>query len=120
MIVLPLALAALGILLILLGQFAIPTAAMLVLWGLFTTPTPVAWGTWMTRVIPDDLEAGGGLQVALVQVAITFGALAGGLLFDTAGWSGPFVLAAALLVAAAALAAKAASFQPISTNRGSQ
>ncbi|MDB5587184.1 MAG: opdE [Devosia sp.] len=119
LIVLPLALAVLAILLVLLGQFAIPTAALLVLWGFLTTPIPVAWGTWMTRVIPDDLEAGGGLQVALIQVAITFGALSGGLLFDTAGWWSPFILAAALLLASAALAARAASFQQTNTRRGS-
>ncbi|MET3897408.1 putative MFS family arabinose efflux permease [Devosia sp. UYZn731] len=119
LIVLPLALALLAILLVLLGQSAIPTAALLVLWGFLTTPIPVAWGTWMTRVIPDDLEAGGGLQVALIQVAITFGALSGGLLFDTAGWWSPFILAAALLLASAALAARAASFQQTNTRRGS-
>lgn len=119
LIVLPLALALLAILLVLLGQYAIPTAALLVLWGFLTTPIPVAWGTWMTRVIPDDLEAGGGLQVALIQIAITFGALSGGLLFDTAGWWSPFILAAALLLASAALAARAASFQQANTRRGS-
>lgn len=119
LIVLPLALAVLAILLVLLGQSAIPTAALLVLWGFLTTPIPVAWGTWMTRVIPYDLEASGGLQVALIQVAITFGALSGGLLFDTAGWWSPFILAAALLLASAALAARAASFQQANTLKGS-
>lgn len=112
LVVLPGVLAVLAVLLIVLGHCAIATAALLVLWGLFTTPIPVAWGTWMTRVIPRDLEAGGGLQVALVQVAITLGAFSGGLLFDAAGWWSSFAFAAVLLTAAALLAASAASHLP--------
>jgi predicted MFS family arabinose efflux permease len=108
LIVLPCVLAVLSVLLILLGHHAAATAALLILWGLFSTPIPVAWGTWMTRVIPRDLEAGGGLQVALVQVAITLGAFSGGLLFDVAGWWSSFALAAVLLTAATLLAASAA------------
>lgn len=76
---------------------AIAVAAILLLWGLFSTPIPVAWDTWMTRVIPGDLEAGGGLQVVLIQFAITVGAFAGGLLYDTTGWQSTSVFAAALL-----------------------
>jgi predicted MFS family arabinose efflux permease len=77
---------------------------ILVVWGLFSTPVPVAWGSWMTRVIPNELEAGGGVQVALVQLAITGGAFSGGLLFDTAGWASAFLFAAALLLLATGLA----------------
>ncbi|RYG87476.1 MAG: MFS transporter [Alphaproteobacteria bacterium] len=109
LVAVPALLAGLALLLIPFGHMAIMTAAMLVLWGILTTPIPVAWGTWMTRVIPRDLEAGGGLQVALVQVAITLGAFSGGMLFDGAGWWAPFVLAAVLLTGATALAAKAAT-----------
>lgn len=116
---LPAVLALLALLLIGLGPFAALTAALLVLWGLFTTPIPVAWGTWMTRVIPDDLEAGGGLQVALVQTAITCGACFGGLLFDHAGWWSPFVLSAALLMLAAVLAALAASLSHLNRKSSS-
>lgn len=104
LIVLPLAIASLSLALIGLGHVPVAVAALLVLWGFFSNPIPVAWGTWMTRVIPNDLEAGGGLQVALIQFAITAGAFGGGLLFDNAGWQGPFVLGAALLVLASALA----------------
>ncbi|TPJ32699.1 MFS transporter [Mesorhizobium sp. B2-8-3] len=104
---LPTVLAIIALLLIALGPFAIATAALLIAWGLFTTPIPVAWNTWMARVIPHDLEAGGGLQVALIQFAITFGAFAGGLLFDAAGWWSPFALGAVLLLGSALLAAAA-------------
>lgn len=69
-----------------LGSFAFATAGLLLLWGLFTTPVPAAWTTWMTRTIPDRLEEGGAWFVALIQFAITSGAFAGGLLFDHVGW----------------------------------
>lgn len=106
---LPTLLSVIAVLLILLGAAPIPTAILLVGWGLFTTPIPVAWGTWMTRIIPNDLEAGGGLQVALIQFAITMGAFTGGLLFDRAGWWSPFALGAALLFCSIPLALLAAS-----------
>ena len=109
---LPAMLAIIALSLIALGPSAIATAALLMLWGLFTTPIPVVWNTWMTRVIPNDLEAGGGLQVALIQFAITFGAFAGGLLFDGIGWWSPFALGALLLFGSA-------SFAVAATTRGS-
>jgi len=104
---LPLALAAIALMLIALGSNSWAVAALLALWGVFTTPIPVAWGTWMTRVIPDDLEAGGGLQVALIQSAITLGAFAGGLLFDHVGWWSAFALGAALFLGGGLAAAAA-------------
>ena len=104
---LPSGLAMLALLLIALGPFTAVTAALLVLWGVFATPIPVAWNTWMTRIIPGELEAGGGLQVALIQFAIAGGAFAGGVLFDTAGWWSAFLLAAVLLAGSALLAALA-------------
>jgi predicted MFS family arabinose efflux permease len=61
------------------------TAGLLALWGLVATGDPVAWGTWLTRALPHDIEAGGGLQVALIQLAMTLGATVGGLVFDAAG-----------------------------------
>jgi predicted MFS family arabinose efflux permease len=94
---LPAVLAVLAVSLVLFGQIGVAAAGLLIVWGLFSTPIPVAWGTWMTRIIPNDLEAGGGLQVALIQLAITGGAFAGGLFFDTTGWWSAFVFAALLL-----------------------
>ena len=103
----PAALAAIALLLIGLGPVAIATTSLLMLWGFLTTPIPVAWGTWMTRTVPDQLEAGGGLQVALIQFAITFGAFSGGLLFDSVGWWSAFALGALLLLGSAIVAAAA-------------
>jgi predicted MFS family arabinose efflux permease len=103
LIALPLAIGALSLALIAFGSLPVAVAVLLVLWGFFTNPISVAWGTWMTRIIPNDLEAGGGLQVALIQFAITAGAFGGGLLFDNAGWQGPFVLCTALMALTAVL-----------------
>jgi predicted MFS family arabinose efflux permease len=107
LIALPSTLALVALLLIVVGPYAWATAALLVLWGLCNTPVPAAWNTWMAKVIPNELEAGGGLQVALIQLAIAGGALAGGVLFDTVGWWSAFLLAAALLAGSALLAASA-------------
>ncbi|WP_421760665.1 MFS transporter [Devosia sp.] len=106
---LPAVLAGLALLLVLFGHSGWAVAAILVIWGIFTTPIPVAWGTWMTRVIPGELEAGGGLQVALVQGAITAGAFLGGMLFDAAGWTSTFLFSAALLAVASLTALLASS-----------
>jgi predicted MFS family arabinose efflux permease len=104
---LPGLMAVLSISLIVAGHLPVATACMLVLWGFLANPIPVAWNTWMAKIIPNDLEAGGGLQVALIQFAITFGAFTGGLLFDSTGWWSPFALAAVLLTGSALLAALA-------------
>ncbi len=103
----PSLMALLALLLIAFGNLPVVVAAMLLVWGFLANPIPVAWNTWMTRVIPNDLEAGGGLQVALIQFAITVGASVGGLLFDTTGWWSPFVLGAVLLAGSALLATRA-------------
>jgi len=105
---LPLALAILALLMVPAAHIAPPFTALLFLWGLCTTPIPVAWGTWMTRVVPAELEAAGGLQVALIQFAITAGASAGGLLFDHVGWWSAFLLGALLLLGSSLLAITAA------------
>lgn len=101
---LPALMAVIAIALIAFGSSPVTVAILLLAWGFLANPIPVTWGTWMTRVIPNDLEAGGGLQVALIQFAITFGAFTGGLLFDASGWWSPFLLGAALLGLSAILA----------------
>ncbi|MER9306947.1 MFS transporter [Mesorhizobium sp. M0293] len=108
LIVIPLVMAALAVALIAFGAMPIPTASLLVAWGFFGTAAPVGWGTWLSRTLPDDAEAGGGLQVAVIQLAITGGAAIGGTLFDTVGWWGAFTFGAVLLCGSA-LAALGAS-----------
>ena len=90
--------------LIAFGSSSTITAILLVGWGLFSTAAPVGWGTWLSRTMPDDAEAGGGLQVATIQLAITLGASVGGVLFDGYGLWTTFLLAAGLLFGAFLLA----------------
>ncbi len=87
-----------------LGHVLIPTLALLAAWGLVGTPAPVGWGTWLSRTLPDEAEAGGGLMVATIQLGITLGASVGGLLFDASGWRSTFGASAAMLSASALLA----------------
>ncbi len=104
LIALPLMMAVLAVGLFTLGSSSIVATVLLALWGLIGTAAPVAWWTWLSRTLPDDAEAGGGLMVAVVQLAITAGAAGGGLLFDASGYQATFSVSAAILAASAAVA----------------
>lgn len=97
LIVIPLVMAVLAIGLIAFGAAPIPVSILLVAWGFFGAAAPVGWGTWLSRTLPDDVEAGGGLQVATIQLAITGGAVIGGIFLDAIGWRGAFTFGTALL-----------------------
>ncbi|WP_331115571.1 MFS transporter [Archangium sp.] len=100
----PLAMALVALALVVFGHSLLATAGLLALWGLIGTAAPVAWWTWLSRTLPNDAEAGGGLMVAAIQLAITAGASLGGLLFDRSGYQSTFVASAGLLGGAALLA----------------
>jgi len=91
--------------LVLSGTGVAMTTLLLSMWGLFATAAPVGWWTWVARTLPNDAEAGGGLMVAVVQLAITFGAVVGGILFDTTGYQATFGASTVLLLIAAVLTA---------------
>jgi len=75
-------------------------AVMVSLWGMAFGAIPVAWTTWVTRIVPDEAESGGGLMVAAVQLAITTGAAMGGVVFDAAGVKAVFLASALVLLLA--------------------
>jgi predicted MFS family arabinose efflux permease len=104
LIAMPLAMAAVAAALVLLRSSPASVALLLLVWGLIGTAAPVAWWTWVSRVLPDEAEAGGGLMVAVIQLAITLGAWLGGLLFDGWGYAATFMASAALLIASALVA----------------
>jgi predicted MFS family arabinose efflux permease len=104
LILIPLAMAAIAVVLIALGTSVQAVAVLLMAWGLVSTPAPVAWGTWLSKALPKDAEAGGGLMVATIQMAITLGAWAGGAMFDAVGWWTPFAFGAALMIGSSVLA----------------
>ena len=82
--------AAIAVSLVAFGTSAMAVTVLLAFWGLIATAAPVGWWTWMSKVLPDQAEAGGGLMVAVIQLAITVGASVGGLLFDGSGYRATF------------------------------
>ena len=103
-IVIPLLMAGIAVALTVFGGWIAGTALLLGAWGLIGTPAPVGWGTWLSRTLPADAEAGGGLMVATIQFAIALGATLGGALFDGSGYQATFGFSATLLITAGALA----------------
>ena len=104
LIAVPLVMAAIALALHVFGASPFVTALLLAVWGLVGTAAPVGWWTWLARTLPHDAEAGGGLMVAVVQLAIALGATVGGLLFDGFGYRATFGASAVVLVVAAGLA----------------
>lgn len=103
LITLPWAMAAIALALIAFGSSLAFTATVLALWVLIGTAAPVGWRTWLARLLPDDAEAGGGVMVAVIQLAITLVALVSGVLLDTSAYPITFAAGTALLVIAAVL-----------------
>jgi predicted MFS family arabinose efflux permease len=101
----PLVMAAIALALVLFGAWPPASAVLLFLWGSIGTALPVAWWTWLSRTLPNDAEAGGGLMVAVIQLAITLGAGGGGLLFDLGGHPAAFCASALALIASGLVAA---------------
>ena len=101
MIGLPLVLAVFAAVLIAVVDMPLWVGGLFFVWGVFTTPIPIVWGTWMTRVIPASLEAGGAAQVALIQLAIGSSAWVGGSLYDTKGWQSVYIFTIGLFALAA-------------------
>ncbi|HEX2541638.1 MAG TPA: MFS transporter [Caldimonas sp.] len=101
LIAIPVGLGAIALLLIPLGANAVAAALLLALWGLLATAAPVGWWNWIAEALPRSAEAGGGLMVAVIQLAIALGSTVGGLLFDGGGYRASFVASAAVLLSAA-------------------
>ena len=107
-IAVPLLLALAALALIPFGTSAAAVFVIFGIWGLVSTPSSVGWFTWLSRAVPSNAEAGGGLIVATIQFAITLGAAGGGILYDTGGANLTFLVSAVVLVAAALAAAMTA------------
>ncbi|QYK10182.1 MFS transporter [Shewanella mangrovisoli] len=100
LVLLPLLMAAIASALLLFSGSILTVAALLSLWGLLATAAPTGWWTWISRTLPDDAEAGGGLMVAVIQLSIAIGSTIGGIMFDSLGWQSAFVMSAILLLGA--------------------
>lgn len=102
--IIPVIMALLALALVAFGRSTAITTLLLALWGLVATAAPVGWWTWLARTLPDAAEAGGGLMVAIIQLAIAAGAIVGGAVFDVRGYRATFELSAAVLSLAAVFA----------------
>jgi predicted MFS family arabinose efflux permease len=122
LVAMPIGMAVIAVGLVAFGSSPGTVTGLLALWGLIGTAAPVGWWNWLSRTLPDDAEAGGGLMVAVVQLAITLGASIGGLLFDLSSYRATFTASALLLCASAGVAflgsraAAASKPQPVGTN----
>ena len=103
LVIMPLAMAMIAIGLTSFGSSLVATTALLTLWGFIGTAAPVGWWTWLSKALPGDAEAGGGLMVAVVQLAITTGAAGGGVLFDSSGYQATFLFSAVILCLSASV-----------------
>ena len=104
LIVIPVLMAVIALALIPFGAWVAAVVVLLGMWGLMATSAPVGWWSWIAEAMPHNAEAGGGLMVAVIQLAIALGSTVGGLLFDSTGYRSTFVASAAVLLFAAFLA----------------
>jgi predicted MFS family arabinose efflux permease len=98
LIVIPVLMASIALALIPFGASVGGVAALLSLWGLLATAAPVGWWSWIAETMPTDAEAGGGLMVAVIQLAVALGSTVGGALFDNSGYQSTFVTSATVLL----------------------
>lgn len=108
LVILPVLMAVLAAALVPAGGWFAAVVVLLGLWGLMSTAAPVGWWSWLAKAMPNNAEAGGGLMVAVVQTSIDIGSTLGGVLFDSTGHRGTFLVSAGVLLAAAVLAFQAA------------
>jgi DHA1 family purine ribonucleoside efflux pump-like MFS transporter len=101
----PLVLAFCALGLVVFGRNQALVGMILCIWGFAFGAIPVGWSTWVTRHVADDAESGGGLQVAVIQLANSVGAALGGWVLEASSVFAPVVTAGVLMVAAAAVVA---------------
>ncbi len=106
LIAIPIMMAAIAVALISFSTWPMVVAILLGIWGFLGTAAPVGWWSWLARTLPNDAEAGGGLMVAVVQLAIALGSTLGGMLFDHSGYQATFVVSAIILVISAILTSR--------------
>ena len=80
-------------------------SAIAIIWGFAFALVPVGWSTWITRSLADQAEKAGSIQVAVIQLANTCGAAAGGVALDHLGLTSPLVISGTLMLLTALLVA---------------
>jgi predicted MFS family arabinose efflux permease len=97
------AIAVLALVLLVFGGSGLVSGIAVGLWGFAFGVLPVGFQTWMVRVASDEAESAGGLLVSAFQLAITVGAVVGGILVDAFGPFGSVGYLAAATTAGALL-----------------
>lgn len=80
------------------GRWAIVVYVLIVIWGLLRGIVPVGWSTWLTQAVANRAESGGGILVAVIQIAIMAGAAIGGIFVNSYGDRSIVALSGALLL----------------------
>ncbi|WP_295809028.1 MFS transporter [uncultured Nitratireductor sp.] len=68
--------------------------AIVLLWGFAFGLMPICVQVWLYEAAPDRFEGGSALLVTILQIAVAFGAWAGGRLIDASGVATTFQIAA--------------------------
>lgn len=110
---LPLALAVTTLAFLWFGHRLWPAALLLIVWGALNATIPVAWSTWLAQGIADEPDAGGGLMVAAIQLAIMLGAGLGGVLLDHLSLSATWLGGALMLLLAALVVGSGRRLRPV-------
>ena len=111
LIIIPIIMAAIAVMFTLFGTSLMIVSVLFGIWGLLGTAAPVGWWSWLARTLPENAEAGGGLMVAVIQLAIAVGSTLGGVLFDHKGYQVTFIASAIILMISAFLTSRLAKKQ---------
>ncbi|WP_018609770.1 MFS transporter [Uliginosibacterium gangwonense] len=94
------------------GSMLWPVAIALIVWGAVNAAIAVSWSAWIAHGIGDQPEAGGGLIIAAIQLAILLGGTLGGALLDHWSIQATFVGSIILLVLASVLVGNGNRIKP--------
>ncbi|MFK4083583.1 MFS transporter [Kribbella sp. NPDC020789] len=86
---------------LLLGRTTVGGALLLIVWGLTYGGVSVGLQTWMIKAAPQAVEAASSLWVAVFNLSIGLGALAGGVIVDTLSLQGVLWLGSTCVLLAA-------------------
>ncbi|RYG11594.1 MAG: MFS transporter, partial [Chitinophagaceae bacterium] len=89
--------------LVLFGNLSIIASILIGLWGMALGVVQLGWTAWLTKTVPDEAESAGGIQIAVIQLAIMVGAASGGLVFDSLGAKGVFIFSGIVAFIATAI-----------------
>ena len=112
--ILPVALAGATLWMLLTQHLLWSVAFAMIAWGTINSAIPVGWSTWLSRVVSDEPESGGGLLVGSIQLAIMCGGALGGYLLDHTSITGTFIGGSVLLLLSACVVGNGHRLRPAS------